>query len=152
MANGIEIVDMTLQHAYELARNLREDDRLECEALGLNPKESLKQNFLYSIMKKSILIDGKVAVAFGLWGTVLADMAHPWMLTSPDVEKVYLQLACAYRRQVKEMLTMFPRLENFCDSRYTKSLKLLRLVGFNVDAPEPHGKRGELFCKFWAEA
>lgn len=147
----IEVVEMQLSHAYKLARNLREDDRLECEALGKTPQEMLKECYRYSIFKKATLVDGEVVCCHGLFGTMLGYTAHPWLLTAPGVEKVYLYLACAYRREVKKMLEMFPRLENFCDSRYTKSLKLLRLVGFHVDEPEPCGKHGALFCRFWIE-
>jgi len=80
---------------------------------------------------------------------ILADTGQPWLLTSPEVERFYLPLASLYRQQVKEMLKMFSRLENMCDSRYTKSLKLLKLVGFTIDEPEPYGKYGNPFCKFW---
>lgn len=148
----IEIVPMTLDHAYVLAKNLREGDRLECEALGMTPRVTLRKSYYTSLFKRTTIINGKVGACFGFSGAVLGYTAAPWLLTSPEVEKVYLQLALAYRKQVKNMLKMYPKLENFCLADYTKSLAVLRLIGFTVDAPKPYGPKGVNFCKFTLEA
>lgn len=148
----IEIIPMTIQHAYELAKNLREDDRLECEALGHTPRESLRKSYYESFLRKTLIIDDKPAACFGLSGSSLGYVAHPWLLTSPLVEGCYVKLALLYRDHVREMLTMFPRLENFCDSRYDKSLNLLKLIGFRIEEPMPFGKLKKPFCRFWIEA
>lgn len=144
----IEITDMTLAHAYALAHNLRDDDRVECESLGLSAKMMLRKCWHYSTMKKTILVDGVPAVGFGLTAPLLSSVAHPWMLTTPHVENCYLFLACEYRRQVQKMLELFPVLENHCLASYTKSLNLLKLVDFQVDEPKPYGPFDTLFCKF----
>jgi hypothetical protein len=148
----IEITEMTLAHAYALSRDLREADRLEVEGLGLIPRHSMRKSYYESILKKTVLVDGNVAACFGGSGSILGHILHPWLMTSPRVEKCYFTLAHLYREQVKSMLASYPRLENFCDARYTKSLRLLKIVGFTVEKPEPFGKLGMPFCKFWRNA
>lgn len=144
----IEIQDMQIQHVYELVRTLRPEDRAECEALGFTPKEAVRRSYMGSVIRKVTLLDDKVAAGWGLWGTVLGQTGNPWLLTSTEVDRAPLHLASTYRREVKKMLTIYPMLENWCDSRYTKSLKLLKLVGFKVEAPAPFGPKGALFCRF----
>lgn len=148
----IEIRNMKISDAYVLAKDLRESDRLECEALGMTPKEVLRKSFYDSIFRKTTLVDGNVVACFGGTGSALGHVMHPWLLTSPKAEKVYLTLASAYRKQVKAMLLAYPVLENHCDNRYSKSLNLLRLVGFKVEAPEPYGPLKMPFCRFHMEA
>lgn len=147
----IEIADMQIAHVYELAKTLREGDRLECEAIDIDPKAMLRKAYYTSVMKKVTLIDGKVAGAWGIESTVLGYRGLVWLMTSTLVEQAPLQLALAYRRSVSSMLKIFPRLENHCDSRYTRSLKMLQLCGFTVEDPTPYGPKNALFCRFHKE-
>lgn len=148
----IEIRDMVISDVYELAKSLREGDRLECEALGMTPKVALRKSYNNALVKKTILVNGRIAACFGGSGSTLGHIFHPWLLTSHVVEGAYLALASAYRKQVKEMLKAYPVLENHCDSRYTKSLNLLRLVGFTIHEPRPYGPLKMPFCRFHMRA
>lgn len=146
----IEFVDMKLSHAYDLAPRLRAEDVEEVEALGFTPRQSLRKNFYESCVRKTIMVDGEVAACFGLRGTIVGETGHIWLLTSHLVEGVYLALASAYRKQMREFLEIYPRLENYCLASYTKSLGLMKLSGFTVHDPQPFGPRGVLFCRFEA--
>lgn len=145
---NIEVVNMQIHHVYELANNLRPGDIAECEALGFTPKWTIRKAYNDSVMKKVTLLNGKVAAGWGITGVVLGQIGHPWLLTSIEVDKAPFHLACVYRKEVKKMLEFYPKLENWCDSRYSKSLKLLKLVGFHVEDPKPYGPNNMLFCRF----
>ena len=104
-------------------------------------------------MPTTALIDGEIAAMWGVVGTPIGDTGVPWLMTSPVVYKTSpIKFARIYKSQVKKMINIFPYLVNFVDSRYNSSMKMLRLAGFNLDAPEPHGPNGELFCRFWMRA
>lgn len=147
----IEVVPMTVDHIYELARNLREGDRMECAALGYSPQEIIRKSFYAAMIRRTVLIDGKVGASWGLSGTLLGEVGCVWLLTTPEVEKHYFKMVYLYANQVREMLAMYPRLENYCLASYTKSLRLLKIVGFTVEDPIPYGRNGELFCRFSIE-
>lgn len=149
---NFEVQPMRLCHIRDLVLNLRAGDRLECEALGLTPIKAICQAYNEAVTKSIVLLNGKVAAAWGLSGTILGQVGHPWLLTSTEVNKAPIGMAGVYRREVRKMLELYPMLENWCDSRYTKSLRLLELAGFKVEAPEPYGPNNFLFCRFWLEA
>lgn len=148
----IEVVPMAVDHIYELARNLREGDRMECAALGYSPQEIIRKSFYTAMIRKTVLIDGKIGASWGLSGTLLGAIGHPWLLTTREVEKHYFKMVSLYADQVQEMLAVYPKLENVCLASYTKSLRLLKIVGFTVEDPHIRGINGEPFCKFWMEA
>lgn len=148
----IEIVPMQIHHISELVNNIREGDIEECKALNLTPMKMLIEAYKKSLVKKATLLNGRVAALWGVSGSYLAPAGYVWLLTSKEVDKAPVHLAAAYRREVRKLLEIFPRLENYCDFAYKRSLRMLELCGFTVGEPEPFGPNGALFCKFFLEA
>lgn len=151
MAN-IEIFPTTPQHMLELRTTLREEDASEICKFGLPIRRALYRSFRNSIFTRTALVDGKVAASWGLCGVLLGESGHPWLLTGTECDKVSpLTFARIYKREVQEMLTHFPVLENWVDNGYYKSIRLLSLIGFTLDDPMPiKGLKSQaLFRKFW---
>lgn len=147
----IEIVPSNISHAYELSRTLRDQDRQEITCFGRDPKSSIRYAYKTALVNKTALVDGKVAAMWGVGGTILGYTGIPWLLTSNLVEKYPLFFTSLYRKEVKEMLGRFSRLENFVLASYDKSVRLLSISGFNLDEPTPVGPNGVPYRRFWIE-
>ncbi len=80
---------------------------------------------------------------------IMGNTGAPWLLTSPEALKVSpLRFARVYKAEVQKMLKMFPNLVNYVDSSYNQAVRLLQIVGFDLEDPKPYGKNGGLFRKF----
>lgn len=146
---NIEIIPTERRHLWELAENLRENDEKEIMGFGFSNRRVLWQSYRQSIFSRTALIDGKVAAIWGVGGVLMGDTGRPWLLTSPESLKVSpLRFARIYRREVQKMLKLFPNLENFVDSTYNQAVRLLEIVGFKLDEPQPIGKTGAMFRRF----
>ena len=152
MKMKITVNKMRLRDIPNLAKNLREEDAHEMSCMGFCAKQALRTWFGGSIYSKIVRINGEIVAAFGLEGTFLGETGHPWLLTTKKVEEYPLEFAFFYRQEVRKMLKSHPRLENYCIASYKKSLRVLKLIGFNIDEPKPLVAGGEPFCRFWMEA
>lgn len=149
----IEIIPTIPAHVEELGDNLRQEDVCEVLKFGVGVRKALWRSYRGAVIKNTILIDGKVAAIYGCGGTVIGRVGRPWLLTSPLVEKYYLQLALLYRREAKKMLKIYPVLENIVDAHYHKAVRLLELAGFKLYGPQPLGPNNSaMFRKFRLEA
>lgn len=147
--NMVEIVDSLPSHVAQLKGNLRPEDIKEVLRLGVSVERALWRSYKESLIRKTALIDGRVAAMWGAKGGVMAKEGMVWLLTSPDVKKVSpLQFARIYQEQVYNMLKIFPILENYVDASYSSAIRLLEIIGFTVYEPEPVGKDGAMFCRF----
>lgn len=145
----IQIVDTTPAHIREIADHLRFDDKREIEAFGFPTNRALWRSFKDSILRKTGLIDGKVAAIWGVGGVPMGGEGRPWLMTSDVVERVSpLRFARIYQEEVLKMLGIFPKLVNYVDLRYIKAVRLLDIIGFKISDPEPSGLNGALLCKF----
>lgn len=145
----LNILETMPEHIRELAGSLRQEDQQEIEVTGFLPNKVLWRSYKSSILRRTALIDGGVAAVWGVAGTPLGDEGEPWLMTSPLVERVSpLKFARIYQEQVYKMLEIFPYLVNYVDSRYTKAMRLLDIIGFHIHSPTPFGPNRSLFCKF----
>jgi len=136
----IQIVDTSIRHIRELKGNLREDDLMELKKMGLTAKMALVLGYKRSIWCKTALINGEVAAIWGVNGAPLSVVGTPWLLTSKHCESVSsVKFAKIYKREVRKMLESFMYLENMVDASYTKSVRMLELIGFHIDKPESIG-------------
>lgn len=133
----IEVVQTTSDHVIALKDNIREQDACEISKFGISVRKALWRSYKNAIYTKTVVIDGEVAAIWGLGGVVLGEKGNPWLLTAPLVEKHFMPLVLLYRNEVREMLEYFPILENHVDAAYTKSVRLLELMGFTLDEPKP---------------
>lgn len=95
---------------------------------------------LAGIMAESVhtfagIVDGQPVFIGGVRPDQDRSAGMVWMLGNPGIAKAKKFYVKATREQVASMLTMFPRLYTFVDTRYPKSLRWLRAMGFSVSAP-----------------
>ncbi len=148
----ISIVPATGAHIAVLKKNLRQEDADEILRFGFTVQHAIWLTYRRSLVRKTALIDGVVAACWGISGTFMGQTGRPWLMTTPEVKKVSpLKFARIYQEEMLKMLAMFPRLENMVDAKYASAIRLLEIIGFNVDEPEPVGSGGALYRKFWIE-
>lgn len=134
----------------EMARIARAGDRREAEALGLPLTVALRRSYRGSIVSWAVRMEGEgLAAVFGLGGSFLNDVADPWLVTSPLVEKYPFAFRRVSLAIVEKMLELAPRLENYVLADYGQACRFLRSLGFTLDEPEPYGPKKALFRKFW---
>jgi hypothetical protein len=126
----VEIVPATEEHCRILAETMRKEDLAEV-SIGVfsSPIEDLLWGLENDDFTETVLVDGKVAFIFG--GAVDLDGQHGeiWGLSSDVCERVPILMVKLGRRIVGEYLEICPEWSNFCDARYARSLKWLKLIG-----------------------
>lgn len=143
-----EIIPASIDHVYELAANLREGDRNEIESAGLDPRHCLRDTFKSAIIRKTALVDGKVACMFGLGGDLLSNTGKPWLLTSPVIETISVSFVREARKELAAMLAIRSHLQNWVAADYGRAIRFLEVLGFTVHEPAPFGPKDALFRMF----
>lgn len=138
----------TMEDVFFLADRLRRADRDEVLALGFrSPLLALESSFASSDAAFTGLIDGVPAMMFGVGAPLFAESGTVWALGT-DVLTAHPREMLVYgRRKIRELLELFPFLENWCDARYTAAHRWLKRIGFTLSDPLPHGPHGEEFVK-----
>ena len=139
--------EATEADARYIGANLRAEDRCEVAALGADPEKAVLQSLRDSDMAWTALVNGAPAMMFGVGGNLFSERGFVWALGTDECTKHPREMLIFGRRKVKEMLNVYPVLENYCDARYDKALRWLKRIGFRVSDPVKWGKNGELFCK-----
>lgn len=138
-------------HIGAMADRLRAGDLAEIEAAGLRPGRALWRSYRGSFYTKTAFVDDEIAAVWGLSGSPLGRFGQPWLLTTPAAEKVKTAFLRTGRQEVAKMLTMCPVLLGYVDSTYHKALRLLEMLGFDLEEPLPFGARGALFRRYRIE-
>lgn len=140
------IVTSTLPHVRELSETMRDNDKKELSKLGLAPHKALFYSYKFSLMRKTALIDGKVAAMWGVYGVPTGITGQPYFLTSHLVETLPpIKFIKLYLNEVNQMKKLFPVLQNYVDADYTGAVRMLKIAGFNL---EPVTLNGHKFYKY----
>jgi hypothetical protein len=123
---------------------VRQSDADELAALGVTPEQCMREGMRHSRRSFAMFVYGYPAAMFGVVEHV--DHAVPWMVACTAVERFPIPFLRFTKRFV-DSLPMF--LENAVDARNVKTIEWLRWLGFTTEEPEPMGRSGELFHKFW---
>jgi hypothetical protein len=91
-----------------------------------------------------------------LWGvTPVSDdpeVGHLWMLACEAFDNDPAELGSLSRLVFGEMLSQFPRLENYVDSRKVRAIELLRSIGFTVEPAIPRPATDADFHRVWIDS
>lgn len=136
---------------YSLAASLREGDRAEVEAFGLDARHAIRASYRHAILRRTYIVDGEIAAMSGLGGAMLSEQGNPWLMTAPIVERVPVAFLKIARQQLAEMLRQRRFLFNYVLASYTQACRLLEVLGFVLDPAVPMGPQGLPFRRFWIE-
>jgi hypothetical protein len=139
----------TIADVYALARRLRPGDRAEALATGMDPRRALRFCFRHSLYPPQVcVVDGEIAAMWGLYGEILSDFGHPWLMTGMAVERIPVTLLKIGRRTVEEMLSRKPHLANFVLANYSEAIAFVQRLGFRLDEPRSLRPGGAPFRRF----
>lgn len=147
-ANRVSVRLSRVEDVYTLAANLRPADRAEVETLGLDPRVGIRRSFRHAILRKSYFVDGELAAMSGLCGSMLGDIAEPYLMTGPLVERVPMAFIKLAKDGVAEMLQHKLRLDGHVAAAYGSACRFLAAIGFTLDEPRPFGSHGAPFRRF----
>lgn len=142
------IVPSEPAHVAMLAVNLRDADRAEVQSAGLSSFKAIGRSFRSGILCRTAFVGDDIAAMWGLGGTLVSNVGHPWLLTTPAVEKIPIAFVKEAQAQLAIMLALRPVLSNYVAASYGQAIGFLRLLGFEVGYPIPFGPRLVPFRKF----
>jgi len=91
-----------------------------------------------------------------LWGVAPGpddpQVGHLWMLACEAFDNNSTELEGLSRLVFGEMLSQFPRLENFIDSRKVRAIAMLRAIGFAIEPATPQPAVEGDFHHVWIDA
>lgn len=128
--NEIKIIPTTIEHIRMLVINLRDDDLREIDKWGVTPFKGIWRAYRHSKFCHSCFIGDRIMAIGGINGSIFGFVGNPWLMTSSLVDEYPLVFASLYRREVRKMLKEYRVLETFVDSCYTKSIQMMRIIGF----------------------
>lgn len=126
----IEMVPSTLAHGVEIAMQLRDHDREEFYKFGLDPVLEIPKNIQTSVVAQTALVDGEVAMVWGLKQNSLLSGVNVWLITTRTIEKKSYQFLAKSRRAVMEALAEHSYLYCYVDAAYETSVRWLEWMGF----------------------
>jgi hypothetical protein len=144
----VELRAATIADVYALAARLRDADRAEVEAAGMSVRAAIRRCFRSGVLCSTAFVDGEIACMWGLAGTMISDVGHPFLMTTPMVERAPIALIKIGKMEVAKMLRQRAVLYDYVAAGYARAIGLLKLFGFTVHAPQPYGRTGAPFCKF----
>lgn len=136
MSADIKIVRANAEHALDLARNMRAEDRAEVLASGgYTPYAALEESMVMSGPEAWAAIkNDRVMAMFGLVPMCLATKAAcPWLLTSDLVDEYPKEFYRTAKLILHGLfLTRYSHLTNMVDARYKKACRWLERMGFRL--------------------
>ncbi|HDL6893861.1 hypothetical protein ACLMPK_01225 [Yersinia enterocolitica] len=137
----VEIVSATQEHAVALLPNVRQADIDEFYAAALlSPDDVIQRSMSASTVCFAGLVDGEVIALFGVVpASILTGFGVPWLVATDSLERYQLTFLRHCKPTVRYMLSIYPRLENYVDTRNIVAKRWLHWLGFTIDDAIPYG-------------
>lgn len=143
------IKQATPEEIIHVADNLRSADRDEVLALGATPRQALKGSVQLSDYAWAGYVDGELAMIFGCGNTLVSEVGSVWALGTDVCTKHPREMLVVGRKVLQTLLDINPKMQNYCDARYTAAHRWLKKLGFHIDPAEPYGPFGVPFCRIY---
>lgn len=135
----------------QLAALMRPADVAELLALGVSPRQALRDSLAASTLAWAVELDGELAALGGVTEGERTSFLGPadfyvvWLLTGDAVNHHPGAFWRASRRVIRALLERFPVLGNMVDARYSAALRWAARLGAEVCPAVPWGASGLLF-------
>lgn len=147
--NDITVTESENVDVLNMCDHLRQADVTEIEAIGLTPKQALKDSFEESVERYTVKLKGKPIAMFGLNpDDFLGKKAKIWILATDDLKIIQRRFTKHSKDFINEAFEKYSVLYNFIDVRNTDSIKWLEWLGASFNDPIPYGVNGEMFSYF----
>lgn len=152
MNSRVRIVPAAFKHVGRIANRMRTHDRIECQAMGRAPKQSLRMGLMLSEHAWTALVDGQAEAMFGVVvDNTLSGEATPWFLGTDEVYRHGREMLMWGPGMLARLGDSRRKLSNLVSSANTPAIRLLRRWGFEVSEDEVV-VRGVPFRQFVKEA
>lgn len=146
----VRVENATWEHASELARVMRRQDREECQALkGVDPERALLDSIHLSRESWAAYIGGEIACLFGIRDHPESTPAYrvgiPWLLTGEVIERHPVTFLRGSRVVVAHFMESYDLLVQEVDGRYCRALAWLDRIGFVLGPKRALGVEGRGF-------
>lgn len=122
-----------------IAADMRDMDRLECEAFNLPPLLGLQASASSSVMRWTLERDGQPVGMLGVSATsIFARDARPWLLGATPLQEERRRFLTLARTKLAEIELVFPRLWNLIHRDNAVSQRWLTRLGFVVEPEVVH--------------
>lgn len=129
----IEIVAASPAHVRPIANRMREIDRIECAALGHNPKEALRLSLRSSLFAWTAKVDGRPEAMFGASARSMLDgEGSPWLLLTDDAARQAKALVRLGRRYSDGLLLEFRTLRGNVHADNATAIRWLKHLGYAI--------------------
>jgi hypothetical protein len=131
----IEIIPARPFHVGTIAHRMRAVDALECRAIGMSPKEALRNGLLGSAIVWTATVDGRPEAMFGVVPvSSLEGRGRPWLLMTDDAMRHRKALVRLGWRYTQALHRHFPILANFVHAENSVAIRWLARLGYAVGA------------------
>ena len=149
----LSITEPTPQDAAELALSLRDGDKAELEALNYTDHEAaILESVKVSARCWAVRYGGKILFIAGVAPVAPGSpVGAVWLLGSVLMGRHKKLLTRLVKGYLPKMHEVCPVLLNYVYAKNIVSVRWLKGMGFNVNAPTPYGPKGALFHYFEKE-
>jgi hypothetical protein len=134
-----------------LVENMRQADRNElAAATSATLTQVVSGSVKRAVYSKAGFVGDDLVCIFGLGkpASLLDDKGIPWMLGTPLIEQHSRLFLRHGKKQLKIMLGIHPKMENWVYSKNETAIEWLKWLGFQFHDPQPWGWQGEYFHRF----
>ena len=133
MDSRVTIVPAQFKHVARIARHMRAVDKLECTAMGRDPKSALRNALMISEKAWTGCVDGKAEAMFGVVvNSALTREAVPWFLGTDEVYRHGRELLMWGPGIIERLRDSRYDLANLVCSQNRQAIRLLKRWGFTV--------------------
>lgn len=145
---SVDLVPSLPRHIGSIARDMRDMDRVECRAMGHDPKTAIRLARRRSLWSLTVLAEGVPIAMLGLSALNLVEgVGVPWFLATDAVYKQGRSFLVKGSAVIAHMRQTTPTLVNLVSVDNAPAIRLLERWGFAVGGErEVHG--GVAFVPF----
>lgn len=149
----VQILTATPEHVEQLLPHVRQADKDEFYAAArMDALQVMEQGLRISTRAWAGVVNGEVITIFGVApGSLLSGYGIPWLVSTDQVQRHQKTFLRHCRPMLAEMLTSYPRLENYVDQRNVAAKAWLHWLGFKLEDPVPYGALRLPFHRFHME-
>ena len=135
---GIEIVPAEIGHIVQISERLRQRERRAYDQLPDAPR-ILTRALAASFIANAALVDGEVAVVWGLSASLLSNSAELWMIGTDLIEQHRIAFLRRSLAAIDEFAPYFRNLHGWVAADFAKSIRWLEWLGFEVGREAENG-------------
>ena len=119
-----------------MARKICQGRWLAYHHAGIDVRAKLRELWGASIVRRTWLVDGRIAAMGGLTGSVLSRSGHVWLAVAPEAERQRFALVREAMRQCEEVARTKRELRTTVAEQDGTGMRFAKWMGFVEDVDE----------------